>query len=378
MKVVIIIPTYNEKGNIERLIKILEEEIFPQIKNHDMSILVADDNSPDGTSDEVKKLMGKWKNLDLNVGEKHGLGAAYVRAMTYAIDKMGAEVMFEMDADLSHDPKRVPAFLQKIDEGFEFVIGTRYSQGGSIPSNWGISRKLFSICGNLLVRFILLKFAIHDWTGGFRAIKKEVFLKEKAELTAFRGYTFQVSFLNKAVRDGFKVAEVPINFTDRTLGRSKIAPKEYIIDLLKYVITASIKEKLAGSFGKFLVVGGIGFILQLIVYRFLISLTSFPLGLSNLLAAQLAIFSNYNLNNLWTFKQEKTKNTTTYFVKMVGFFASSNIGVLVIQSGLIQLGEILFGRKYPLPYVYFVFATGVLLIYNFTMYRLVIWRKKPH
>jgi dolichol-phosphate mannosyltransferase len=378
MKVVIIIPTFNEKGNIERLIEILETDIFPQIKNHDMNILVADDNSPDGTSDIVRQLMKKYSNLDINIGEKHGLGAAYVRAMSYAIEKMNAEVMFEMDADLSHDPKKIPDFLKKIDEGYDFVIGTRYSQGGSIPSNWGLSRKMFSIFGNLIVRFILLKFSIHDWTGGFRAIKKEVFLKEKPELTEFKGYTFQVSFLNKTVRDGFKIAEVPIHFTDRTLGHSKIVANEYIVDLLKYVITASIREKIFGTFGKFLVVGGTGFIIQLVVYRILIGATSLPLGLANLASAQLAIFSNYNLNNLWTFKHEKSKNLVTYFVKMIGFFASSNIGVIIIQSGLIQLGEILFGRKYLLPYVYFVLATGVLLIYNFLMYRFVIWRKKPH
>lgn len=378
MKVVVIIPTYNEKGNIERLVEILESDVFPKIKNHEMSILVADDNSPDGTADEVKKLMKKYKNLDLNVGEKHGLGAAYVRAMTYAIDKLGAEVMFEMDADLSHDPNKIPDFLKKIDEGYDFVIGTRYSQGGSIPDNWGLSRKMFSIVGNLVVRFILLKFSIHDWTGGFRAIRKEVFLKEKDELDAFRGYTFQVSFLNKVVRDGFKVAEVPIHFTDRTLGRSKIAPREYIIDLLKYVITASIKEKIFGSFGKFLVVGGTGFLIQLIVYRFIINSTTLPLGLSNLLSAQLAIFSNYNLNNLWTFKKEKSKSIFSYFGKMAVFFLTSNTGVFFIQSGIVQLGEILFGREFPLPYVYFVFGTGILLIYNFTMYRFVIWRRKPH
>jgi len=378
MKVVIIIPTYNEKGNIDRLVEILEKDIFPKIKNHDMNILVADDNSPDGTADEVKRLMKTYHNLDLNSGEKHGLGAAYVRAMTYAIEKMNAEVMFEMDADLSHPPEKIPDFLKKIDEGYDFVIGTRYSQGGSIPSNWGLSRKMFSIVGNLVVRIILLKFSIHDWTGGFRAMKKEVFLKEKSELTAFRGYTFQVSFLNKVVRDGFKVAEVPIHFTDRTLGRSKIAPREYIIDLLKYVITTSIKEKIFGSFGKFLVVGGTGFLIQLIVYRIIINATTFPLGLSNLLSAQLAIFSNYNLNNLWTFKKEKSKNIFSYFGKMLVFFATSNTGVFFIQSGIVQLGEIMFGRQFPLPYVYFVFGTGLLLIYNFTMYRFVIWRRKPH
>jgi dolichol-phosphate mannosyltransferase len=377
MKAVVIIPTYNEKGNIEQLIRILEEEVFPKIKNHDMHILVADDNSPDGTADTVRTLMEKWKNLDISVGEKQGLGAAYIRAMTYAIGK-GADVVFEIDADLQHDPQKVPEFLEKIDEGYDMVIGTRYSQGGSIPSSWPIQRKIFSVFGNLLVRTILLKFSIHDWTGGYRAIKKEVFLKEKPELTNFKGYTFQVSFLNKVVRDGYKVAEVPFHFGDRNIGNSKIAPMAYIVDLLKYVITASIKEKLFGSFGKFLVVGGTGFVIQLVIYRLSISaFSSTPLGILNWIAAQPAIFSNYNLNNLWTFRTEKIKSPGAYLTKMLGFFLTSNIGVLIIQSGIIQLLQIIFGRAGILPYIYFVFATGVLLIYNFTVYRLIIWRKKP-
>jgi len=374
MKVVIIIPTYNEKGNIERLIEILETDIFPQIKNHDMNILVADDSSPDGTPDVVRKLMEKYKNLDINIGEKHGLGAAYVRAMTYAIDKMNAEIMFEMDADLSHDPKKIPDFLKKIDEGYDFVIGTRYSQGGSIPSNWGVSRKMFSVLGNLLVRFILLKFSIHDWTGGFRAIKKEVFLKEKSELTAFKGYTFQVSFLNKAVRDGFKVAEVPINFTDRTLGHSKIVASEYIVDLLKYVITASFKEKILGPFGKFLVVGGTGFLIQAVILKIMVDIFSVDPTISNLTGAVVAIFSNYNLNNFWTFKTEQVKGIGQYAWKMLNFYATSAIGVIIIQTGIIFLGDTFIGKKFY--FLYFIFGTGILLIYNFTVYRFIIWRKK--
>ena len=150
------------------------------------------------------------------------------------------------------------------------------------------------------------------------------------------------------------------------------------MEVFKYVVTARLKELIFGSFGKFLVVGGIGFFLQLMVYRVMIRTTDFPLGLSSLIAAQLAIFSNYNLNNLWTFKKERANSVKQYFKRMLGFFASSNTGVLIIQSGLVQLGEVLFGRAYPLPYVYFVLATGVLLVYNFTMYRFVIWRRKPH
>ena len=375
MKVVVIIPTYNEKGNIEKLINILEEEVFPKINNHEMHILIADDNSPDGTADEVRKLMDKWKNLDINVGEKKGLGAAYVRAMSYAIEN-GAGVMFEMDADLQHDPEKIPDFLKKIDEGYDMVIGTRYSDGGSIPSGWPIQRKMFSVLGNLVVRFILLKFSIHDWTGGFRAVRKEVFLKEKAELTNFKGYTFQVSFLNKAVRDGFKIAEVPFHFGERHIGSSKIAPFNYITDLMEYVIVASFKEKIFGPFGKFLVVGGIGFVLQAVILRVLVEWFSVNPSIANLLGAVVAIFSNFNLNNFWTFKTEQIKGIGHYLWKMSHFYATSAIGVIVIQTGIITLGDALFGKH--LYFIYFIIGTGVLLVYNFTVYRFIIWRIKPH
>lgn len=374
MKVVIIIPTYNEKGNVERLIKILEEEIFPKIKNHEMNILVADDNSPDGTAQEVKKLINKYKNLDLNTGEKKGLGAAYVRGMTYAIEKMGADVMFEMDADLSHDPEKIPQFLKGIDEGNDMVIGNRYSDGGSIPSNWPLKRKIFSVFGNLLVRTILMHFKIHDWTGGYRALRKEVFLKEHGELESFPSYTFQIAFLHKTVRDGFKVIEVPFNFTDRILGRSKFPALEYIINALSYVITARIKEILTGSFGKFLVVGGIGFIINASVLRLLVEIYHWSPTYANLAGAFLAIFSNFNLNNLWTFRDQRFKGMTQYFTKLIHFYLTSAFGVIFIQTGTIFLGDNLIGRKYY--FIYFLVGTAFLLIWNFTIYSKFIWRKK--
>src|SRR3989344_3270888 len=261
-KATVIIPTYNEKGNIEKLVEILENDIFPQIKNYEMTILVVDDNSPDGTADVVKNLMKKWKNIRLNSGEKEGLGAAYVRGMDYAIEEMGADVFFEMDADLSHDPKKIPEFLEKIDEGFDVVIGARYIKGGSIPKNWGIHRKLFSIFGNLIVRVVLMRFWHHDWTTGYRAIRKEVFVKLKPGLHEFKGYTFQVSFLHKAIAKGFKVCEVPFHFVDRTLGKSKNAPGEYIFDLLKYIFTARAIELVHSPFLKYAITGFIGFLIN--------------------------------------------------------------------------------------------------------------------
>ncbi len=375
MHAVIIIPTYNEKGNIELLIENLEEEIFPQIKTYQMSILVADDSSPDGTGEVVAELQKKYKNLELLVGKKAGLGAAYTRAMTYAIERMNADVMFEMDADFFHDPKKIPEFLQKIDEGNDFVVGTRYSKGGSIPKDWGVHRKIMSVWGNVFIRLLFGRKGIDDWTGGYRAIKKEVFLKEKDKLGSFTGYTFQVGFLWNAVKDGFKVAEVPFNAKDRTLGKSKIPGIETIIKTLAFVIKVRANELIHGSFGKFLVVGGIGFFLQAIILRVLVENFHFIPAVASLIGAVVAVFSNYNLNNLWTFKNERVKTIIQYIWKMLNFYATSAFGVIIIQSGIIYLGDIIFGRQYY--FFYFIFGTGILLIYNFSVYRLIIWRKKP-
>lgn len=373
MKAVVIIPTYNEKGNIEKLIDILEKEVFPNVKNHDMNILVADDNSPDGTGNIVKGLMKKWKNLYINSGEKIGLGAAYVRAMSYAIEKLDADVVFEMDADFFHDPYKVPDFLKKIDEGYDFVVGTRYSGGGGIPKNWPLNRKLLSIIGNLIVRVVFTRFSIHDWTGGYRALKKEVFLKEKEKLIPLKGYRFQVGFLHMAVQDGFKIAEVPFQATDRTMGRSKMARGETIVNTLEYVFYSRFIELATGSFGKFLVVGGTGFIINTFVYWFLVNHSTLSLVLANTAGAELAIFSNYNLNNVWTFGERRAQGATSYFTKMLYFFLTSNIGVWIFQNGTIKLGDILYGRTYY--FEYYIIGTFLLLIWNFTVYSKFIWKK---
>lgn len=385
MKAVIVLPTYNEKENVKKIIPLLEDEVFPKIKNFTMAILVADDNSPDGTGEEVRKLQKKYKNIDISSGPKKGLGAAYVRGMSYAIDKMDADVLFEMDADGQHDATRIPAFLEKITSGADMVLGTRYSQGGSIPENWPPQRKLFSIAANLLVRTIFMRFSIHDWTGGFRALKKEVFLKEKKELENYNGYIFQISFLHKVLRDEFKVAEVPFHFSDRTLGSSKIAPLGYIVDVLTFVITARIKELVTGSFGKFLVVGGIGFIINFVVLRFLHDGYKMDPFWANLVGAALAIFSNYNLNNIWTFSQHKISGVGQYLWKMVQFYATSAFGVIFIQSGTIYIGDLIikpdvifhFGPLHVRYYIlYFILGTFFILIWNFTIYSKFIWKKK--
>lgn len=382
-KAIIIIPTYNEKENITKLVSVLEEEIFPKISNWEMEILVVDDASPDGTAAAVRELMKEYKNIHLNVGPKQGLGAAYIRGMEYAIKELQADVVFEMDADFFHDPKKIPEFLKKIDEGYDFVIGTRYSDGGSIPSNWALKRKFYSVVGNFVVRCIFMRFSIHDWTGGYRAIKKEVFLKEQKRLVIFKGYRFQVGFLHTAVQDGYKIAEVPFHAKDRTSGVSKMEGVETIVDTLTYVITARLQEIIFGKFGKFLAVGGMGFVINFTVLAVLSNIYHWDHSLANLIGAALAIFSNFNFNNLWTFKDQKITSVGAYLLKLIQFYATSAFGVIFIQTGTIFLGDRFIGEGifhfiFPIQYyyIYFVIGTGLLLIWNFFIYSKFIWRTK--
>lgn len=401
MKVFIVPATYNEKGNIEELITIMEQEVFPKIKNHEMHILVADDNSPDGTGDIVRGLMKKYKNLDINIGEKNGLGASYIRAMGYAIEKKGADVLVTIDADLQHDPRSIPKFLEKIDEGYDIVTSTRYSKGGSMPHNWPLYRKFLSVVGNNLVRSITGRFYLHDWTGGFRAYRKEVFLKEREKLRQYSGYTFQMAALYKSLLDGYKVTEVPIHFYSRRVGDSKIAPIEYIYNALKYVIVERIYE--LKRFVKFLFVGGTGFLVQILTQEL-----SIRLGLTLLIAqaidslsathapdlnalsqsigagigAESAILSNFFFNNYWTFQDTRAlKHRSRGFVKLLKFNLTSLAAILLqaasVWIGIRMLGNTvsLAGQAIPTRIVVLI-PTIILLVIplNYIIYNKIIWK----
>ena len=177
MKIVVILPTYNEKINMEKMIPVLEDEIFPKIKQHQMHILVADDKSPDGTADVIKKFMKKYKNLHLLEGKKEGLGAAYVRAMRYAMDDLNAYAVIEFDSDFQHDPHDIPKLLKAMDDGADCVIGSRYIPGGEIPKEWGLHRKVISRIGGLFAQLAWWNFSIHDTTSGFKLTKSEYLKK---------------------------------------------------------------------------------------------------------------------------------------------------------------------------------------------------------
>lgn len=371
MKIVIMIPTYNEKDNIEKMIPVLEKEVFPKIAKHDMQILVADDMSPDGTRGVVEKYSKQYKNIHLLEGKKNGLGAAYVRAMKYAISEMGADAVLEFDADFQHDPHDIPRLTAAMDEGYDYVIGSRYVPGGQIPKEWGLDRKILSKFGSLFTRIVWLNPHVHDMTSGFKLTRTEFLKKVDLDRLLSKDFAYKMHILHDLLKLGVKVKEVPIIFYERESGSSKINKKDQI-DSLYVVLMLRFRD--SEKFIKFLVVGGTGFILNLIVYNTLATSSTIPLWVANTFGAELAIFSNYNFNNFWTFKENRAKSIVQYFTKMISFFMTSNIGVFIFQNGLIQLGETFYGRKYHL--IYFLIGTAMLLVWNFTIYKKIIWKKR--
>lgn len=372
MKVVVIIPTYNERENIIVLLNQLEAA-FRAVKRHTISYVVVDDTSPDGTRDVVAAYQKTHKNIYVVSGKKEGLGRALLRGMAYAFDTLDADVALQMDADLSHDSKIAPKFLAAIDNGATFAVGSRYIAGGGIPENWGLIRKIYSIIGNNIVRFGLWHPNIHDWTGGYRAYIRKFYEEIHSEMRPYSGYVFQIAFLHKAIHHGARIWEIPFHFTDRMYGHSKIAPAEYIFNIYKYIFLSRLDEIIRGSFGKFLVVGGTGFIINAVILVILHN-ARLSATLSNLAGAAVAIFSNFNFNNLWTFKHQKISGVGQYITKLMHFYATSAFGVIVIQTGVIWLGVRMFGdSRY---FEFFLLGTGLLLIWNYVIYSKVIWKKQ--
>ncbi|MBI4062471.1 glycosyltransferase family 2 protein [Candidatus Gottesmanbacteria bacterium] len=368
-KAVVILPTYNERENIVPMLELLEN-VCEQIRGYSFSILVVDDSSPDGTADAAVEYQKTHKNVYVTSGPKHGLGKALLRGMRYAIDSLHADVIAQMDADLSHDPKALPAFFEKLNKGADFVVGSRYIPGGSIPKNWAPHRKVYSVIGNSIVRFGLGLPAVHDWTGGYRLyVPKYVRILER-ELEQYSGYVFQIAFLHKSVLLGAHVGEVPIHFTDRRFGHSKIAPSEYIKNVLLYVGRERTRAILTGSFGKFLVVGTIGFIVNTVILELFVAIGFHPV-VGSVVGAETSIVSNFFLNNAWTFRSRSIGGA-----RLWGKFFQFNwtsLGAIAILAGTVALGTYLYGvSTYR---IFYVLGTILGIAWNYTMYSNVIWKK---
>ena len=304
MKVVIILPTYNERGNIVALLASLQDE-FQRIR-HDMHVLVVDDNSPDGTAGLVREVMERHSNVHLITGEKAGLGAAYIRGMQHAIEERQADVVFEMDADFSHAPSDVPRLLAELESEADFVIGSRHVKGGSIPAEWSIWRKLNSAGGNWVARYVAGLYGIRDCTAGFRAIRATILRQVDFSALRVKGYAFQVALLHQAVTLGAVVKEVPVDFIDRKYGQSKLG----LGDITEFILNAWwIRLRALRTFLRFAVVGASGTVVNLGVFSAALH-ANLNKYVASPVAIEVSIIWNFLLNNYWTFKERRTRDRT--------------------------------------------------------------------
>ncbi len=376
---VVIIPTYNEADSISEMIDYLFEKTLPGIKDWDMKVLIVDDTSPDGTYKVVREKQKKYKNLFLSLSkEKAGIGGAYVRGFKYAMQELQADVVIEFDGDFQHPPETIPVMLQQIDNGADYVLGSRKIPGGSNPKGWGFKRVFFSEFGGFTARFVLFFpfknfFRITDPTTGLKASRVKGFV-DTMDLDHLysRSFAYKLEFLFKMLALGARVKEIPLQFGLRESGASKIEPQT-AKDILLTVIKLRWHEPFVQKFLKFGTVGFTGYIINAVLLQ-VVANTTHVEWLAWLVSTEFAIISNFTLNNIWTFKSEKITGIWMLVKKFLQFNFTS-AGALLIQVVAGTVGTSIVGasrRQLLLPFI----IVFLVLPYNWIMYNKVIWKKK--
>jgi dolichol-phosphate mannosyltransferase len=217
------LPTYNERENLEAMLRALEQL--------GVRVLVVDDNSPDGTGEIADRLAAELDFVSVIHRErKEGLGPAYIAGFRQALAD-GAELILELDCDFSHDPADVPRLIAACESGADLALGSRYVPGGG-TENWGLGRRIVSWGGSFYAR-LLLGVGIRDLTGGFKCYRRHVLETIDLEAIDSKGYAFQIEITYRTLRKGFRVVEVPIRFADRTAGHSKMSRSIFLEAVVK-------------------------------------------------------------------------------------------------------------------------------------------------
>lgn len=371
-KVVIVMPAWNEEGNVRRMVDELLNNEFPKI-GADMHLLIVGNYSKDKTDQIAEEASKKSNRIHfMQQGDKSGLGWAYINGMKYAISQLKTDAILEMDADFQHPPRFIKPMVDTFLAGADYCIGSRYIKGGSVPKQWALSRRAVSFFGNLFIRVVLVKPSIHDLTTGFRlsrvkGVLDRIDLDNLMEPTRF---AYKVDLLYQCIKNSKKVVEVPLEFAPRLEEKSKFNVKE-MVATFKVAIILGIKDKL--RFIKFGIVGFTGFLVNYLGLEFLKRL-----GLSTyfatLFATEMAIISNFIFNNIWTFKDKTITKIGDIVPQFIKFNVSSLFAVIV--QPLIVIGAAkLFGDTSMVRLGALLFALLFVIVpYNYIVYNLFIWK----
>jgi len=330
LKICFVLPTYNEEENIENIIKqILEEERNQSTDT--FSILVVDDNSSDETQDIVKGLISLNQKIHLITGPKKGLGDAYKRGFEFAIDELNADLIFQMDSDGQHDASLIPNFINYIKEGKDVIIGSRFIDGGTTP-DFSFSRLFMSKVGNLLVRYVGGITQVKDCTSGYRAIRTSYLKELDFSYLSTRGYSFQSSLICDLAWRGADIFEIPIEFSSRKGGDSKLALRDQIEFLFNIPRLGFRNTK---DFIKYSLVGMSGVFVNLGLYTLLTRYYEVSELLAPLISIESALISNFILNNFWTFGKRTTQSRIR--VKFLKFHLASGFSALINYAVFLTL-----------------------------------------
>jgi dolichol-phosphate mannosyltransferase len=367
-KVVIIIPTYNEALVIEETLA----EVFQEtsdIPNMAIHVLVFDSQSTDSTQALVTQLQKNNPRLHLKTEpKKSGLGAAYRQAMEYALTELSADIVFEFDADRSHQPKYIGPMLEKI-RTHDVVVGSRYVPGGSIPKEWGWHRKCLSVLGNYVARLMLTR-RYKDFTSGFRATRRQVLTAVLPEKFISNQYAYKIQLLWLLHKVKARICEYPIDFIDRQKGHSKL-PANSISDSLHVLFSLRFQE--LKVYFKMCLVGLSGVGVQFMVYNVLRQ------SLSPIIATQMAIIiaiiSNFALNNRYTFKR-MFKVPRYQKIKSLSLFTGYSVLMIILQSYWLHLGIKYFGTGFLSENLSIFSGMIVGSFFNYLTYSRLIWRER--
>ena len=329
-KICFVLPTYNEEENIENIIQQILKEEKNQSK-HTFSILVVDDNSTDETQAIVQRYSSLNSKVHLVTGQKKGLGDAYKRGFNYALNDLQADLIFQMDSDGQHDTSLIPHFVSSIEEGRDVVIGSRFVEGGTTP-DFSFSRLIMSKVGNLLVRYVGGITQVKDCTSGYRAIRASYLKELDFSYLSTRGYSFQSSLICDLAWRGANISEIPIEFSSRQGGDSKLALRDQIEFLLNI---PRLGFRNLEDFMKYSLVGVSGVFVNLGLYLFLTRYYEISEVVAPLIAIESALISNFILNNFWTFGKRITQSRIR--VKFVKFHLVSGFSALINYSAFLTL-----------------------------------------
>ncbi len=377
MKVANLVFTYNEKDNVGPMIETLEK-IAKECPKYDFLTLIVDSHSPDGTGEIVKKLAAKRKNLFL-LETPRGLGISVIQGLKYAMEELKADIVIPNDVDFQWDPNMIPKLLVKIEEGYDVVVPSRHAKGGK--DNFNAFRKLTHFISNTLFNYYWAGIhEVKDLAGNFKAIRvKDVLDRVKLDNLNVRGFVIQSTIIYELSKTGAKFVEIPAIYGERRAGQAKVGfNKQFIKDIFETIKNSTrIRfERSPGllKFVKFGTVGFAGYLVNASTLFLFANLMKFPEWTSWGLSTELAIISNFTWNNIWTFKSDKIIGTGNLARKFVQFNGTS-LGALLIQTIAGTLGTKFFGpasRQILLPFI----VLFLVLPYNYTMYNLVIWKKK--